>query len=317
MDTEERPAHESALAPTAESGPPSESDQDAVDRAGPSAQPIVSVILTRQELQLLSMAIDAPGIPGLAPDSPDVPPAVSALALLQAEASLRARELADIDEAGGLVVHEAISAMVTIAAFATRSAFVFHIPPGQNAFEYYAHERDGVIVAHTPRDESLHVLMLLDHESLVQQIVTFCECGDLAELEAASIVVSGDVLARARAAGESSGSGAALAVLRAQGTDSSSAVLANSLGSPHNVSVITVVEGQSQWLEQREITILNSGDAAWLVEPRLDDDTASERMYVLTTVTSEQLRERLSAEIAAWRPVDPHKHDGESSNQPD
>jgi hypothetical protein len=268
------------------------------------AQPLISLTLTQEELDLVGRLLDVEGIPGLDVDGSDDPQQSDrvALGLLYAERSLRARELARIDNDGRLLLHEAVLATVSVCAYAEESVFVFHTEPGGTTSQYLGHRMEDTIVAHVVSEAGLHYLAILpDREALVEQVLSFCNLEDIPEAAGEGLRVSSAELAEAREKAAAGDVGGAAEALGRDGSDGRPAeTVAHALAGPHEVSIL--VRASAVHEEQGpKFTILRVPEAAWCAVR--DGDETSGADLLLQPIGSVALRKKLEDMLAAMAPT--------------
>jgi hypothetical protein len=134
---------------------------------------IPSLLVSREELVFLLSLLQADQIPGMDEDPlRNLSKDQQTLVLAQAERSLRAKGLADVDTQGRLTVREAVLMLVGTCAFPEFMVAVHRFPsdsPGQRVFY---NGRNGVIVAHERPEAPLHRFSFInDRAGLFEQIL--------------------------------------------------------------------------------------------------------------------------------------------------
>ena len=119
----------------------------------------MNVLLSRDELLLMLQLLRAPTLAGLdANPAGDWNAEQQRVALTVAERALRARDLAHLRPGGELAVHTALLAAVGVCAYPQATLFVYHWPANaEAATRYFAHQRQGELVAHTRPADVLHL----------------------------------------------------------------------------------------------------------------------------------------------------------------
>jgi hypothetical protein len=137
----------------------------------------LDVTLSREELLYLLFLLNSDFIVGIDPDPLDTfPSQQKALAFAHAERSLRARDLADLDENGNVVVREAILLMAGTCAFPEFLLAAHSFPSTGEPKRIFWNGRAGVIVAHERPEAPLHRLSFLkDRDNLLKEIIDFCK----------------------------------------------------------------------------------------------------------------------------------------------
>ena len=258
-----------------------------------AVEPLVEITLSREELNLLTWLVGAETLPGLEADPVEnLSREQQAMGIIHAEHSLRARDLARLDDSGHLVVNNVLLIMVEACAYPDQSLFVFHTLPGGTTYQHFGYRRAETMVIHSVREAALHHLSLMpDQRTFIEQIVSLCEARQLPETGAEPITVDRDILARARdiaARGDAQG---AEALLQEKGAEAQSAsIVANALATPHKVSFIVHATQLGDAIQRRELTVLHGVDTAWGMVPADSDETQT---YTLSPMTTKDLKQTL------------------------
>jgi len=137
----------------------------------------LNITLSREELEFLLYLLKSGPILGFDPDPLErYSKEQTALTFAQAERSLRARGLADLDENGNVVVREAILLMAGTCAFPEFLLAAHSFPSTGDPKRIFWNGRAGVIVAHERPEAPLHHLYFLkDRDALLKEILSFCK----------------------------------------------------------------------------------------------------------------------------------------------
>lgn len=137
----------------------------------------LNITLSREELEFLLYLLKSGPILGFDPDPLErYSKEQTALSFAQAERSLRARDLADLDENGNVVVREAILLMAGTCAFPEFLLAAHSFPSTGEPKRIFWNGRAGVIVAHERPEPPLHHLYFLKgRDALLKEVLSFCK----------------------------------------------------------------------------------------------------------------------------------------------
>lgn len=252
--------------------------------------------LSREELLLLLNLLKAGYILGLEPDPlGEGTPEQQARTLLQAERALRARELARLDEAGHLIVQNALLAAVGTCAYPLKNLVAHHFPPESPVQRCFGHAREDSWVFRYEPERGMYLFALhFDRESWLNHVVNHAKCGQLLGAGTAPLTLKGRTLSKARGLVGSSPTAARQALVEDGVPESEAEWLVAMLGAPHNITVFHTLSLQADnSLSKQELTVVDAKDNSWiLAEPAA---TAGTDTYVLTPATTQQLLDTLAA----------------------
>lgn len=243
----------------------------------------VNVILSRDELALVLSLLQAQTIPGLDPDPLGERSAEQQdAAFVTAARGLRARGLArartpDQADAAPLAIHAGVLAAVGACAFSAGALFVYHWPSrAELPLRIFGHLRDNAFVIHTPYEDVLHrFTVLASREELVDQALNVCQLREEPTARAGELRLAGDDFGQLRQLAEQGNLIQARALLdpaRAP-ADLLNALLATLASQPQVtiVQVLRLADGGAA--AQHDLTLVQSSNALWLVEP-IDGDAS-------------------------------------------
>lgn len=233
-----------------------------------STEPI-NILLSREELLLTLRTLQAESIPGLDNDPlSNLTPDGLELAMTVAERALRARELAQVREDGGLALHHLLLTAVGVCAYATETVFVYHWPEDSDfPVRYFGHIRNDDFVAHTRPEDILHMFTLLPSKAqMVEQISQLCAWEERAQQNgsyALEVVDFGQVRQWSRD-GEVE---TAVAHLKKHRADAEAAVaLVNTLAQSPDITILQMLKQQEdQSVAKYDFTVVQNRDHCWLM----------------------------------------------------
>ena len=257
----------------------------------------INVLLSREELILVLDLLATTIIPGLDFDPlGDMNSQQRALAMIWAGRALRARELARLNEAGELVVHQALLTAVGVCAYSSDAIFIFHWPrAGTEPKRFFGHMRGEDIVSHTRLADVLHLFTLLPtREHLLNQVFDFCEYEDGSAAENLSMTVSNASFIRARElASEAQTQPAADLLIGENAPAKAATAFAATLADSPRVSIFqTLKQVGEDSVEKSDFTIVQNQQYSWLIAPAQEDETA----LLVKTTTKDEV-ETLLAEL--------------------
>lgn len=215
-------------------------------------------------------------------------------ALIHAEHSLRARDLAQIDSQGNLEIRQAVMMLVATCAFAQRTIVLsqFEMPDGQ-PFQVFAHASQGEYVLHQIPEPPLHRFTAYPEKGgLVTSLLDHSGCKTLVQIDLPQFELSRDLLADTREKIEHGELEQALSLLEQAGLSSIIAqTLCDTLKGTHQISVFhNFYRLQDGNLIERSISILHSSDTAWLVV-----DTEEGQKQIFYPISSDNLAQALES----------------------
>lgn len=237
----------------------------------------INVLLSREELLFVLNLLQANSIPGLDADPAGVlNEEQRTLALMWGERALRARELAQIREDRGVVVHNALLTAVGVCAYSNHALFIYHWSGQEEApTRYFAHLRNGDIAVHTRPEDVLHLFTLLpSREHLFTDVLTVCEYDDVAASEFAEMTVTENSFIRAR---ELVGKGdievAARLLVNDGATDAAALAYVGTLANSPRISIFQTFRQEGETAVQKgDFTVVQDGQHAWLIAPAASDN---------------------------------------------
>jgi hypothetical protein len=229
-----------------------------------------SILLSREELLYVLDLLQAESIPGL-DDDPlgELTPEQRTLALIWAERALRARELAQVQDDGDVVLHNTLLTAVGVSAYPQSTLFVYHWPAGAEApTRYFGHVRGEDVVDHSRPEDVLHRFTLLSSKTdLVHQALTVCEYEETPTRPAFEFTLPGADFARTRELAEAGQTEQARETLVAGGAvPEAAAALARTLSGSPRVSILqSVKQGAGDAVDRRDLTLVATAQATWLI----------------------------------------------------
>jgi hypothetical protein len=226
-----------------------------------------SVVLTREELTLVTRAVGSTELPGVGAEPPDrLGGAQEAYGQAYAQRSLRARGLATVDAERHLVVASSLVRLVQTCTHARQALWLFRMSPGAATMQAFGYVGDESVVLHTKPELLLHEFATLPNEAaLIERIVALAGCAALPNGAGTPLVIPAETIARARRiAAERDVRGAATALEDGGVDDANAAAIATTLAGAHSVSVfVHLVPQPDGTFDREEITVLHGGGAAW------------------------------------------------------
>jgi len=231
----------------------------------------INVLLSREELLLVLDLLRADEISGLDADPLGaLDDEQRQLAVIWASRALRARQLAQLNEAGELMVHDALLTAVGTCAYAEKAISAFHWRAGEETpSRYFGHIRGEDVVAHTRPEDVLHLFTLLPSpEELLSQLLDFCAYEDTPSA-AFEMRVTNEIFVQARGlAGEGKADQARqLLIDNGAGRETAVAFIATLTQSPR-VSILQTLERDGDNAVQKsDFTIIQNGTYSWFIMP--------------------------------------------------
>ncbi|PKO23704.1 MAG: hypothetical protein CVU38_02420 [Chloroflexi bacterium HGW-Chloroflexi-1] len=263
------------------------------------SQPL-TVLLSREELLAILDVLRAPTIPGLDREpTGELAPDQQAFAVVVARRALLARELAQIRADGELLVHRALLTAVGVCAYSQDAVLAYHWPSGGQApHRLFGHIRGADVVVHTRPSAVLHRFTLLQSkEDLVNQVLAFCECGDVPVAQPLEFTVPRQDFADARQLASAGDAARATALLTQAGVPNAAAgALVSTLVSSPRVSILQTLKQQgNQAVRSREFTLVQNGKHAWWVAPAAGQEAKAP--LLVKTATAEEIRDLLAKSL--------------------
>lgn len=237
----------------------------------------VNLLLSREELLFALNLLDAQFIPGLDPDPlGELTPEQRPLALTIAGRALRARGLAQVQANGEWVLHNDLLAAVGGCAYAQSVASIFHWTPNAGTpARYFAHIRGDNIVAHTRPEDILHRFALLPSQAeLMAQILALCNYKNGNGSGKLELTVPGAAFVQVRELAAGGDTAKAVEMLQGHGAAPAAAkAFVDTLAASPSVTILqTLKQEGGQAVKKQDLTLLQSGQHAWLVIAAPDDN---------------------------------------------
>lgn len=233
-----------------------------------SIEPI-NVLLSREELLLTLRMLQVESIPGLDSDPQgNLTPEGLELALTVAGRALRARELAQVQEGGGLALHNLLMTAVGICAYATQTVFVYHWQEdGDLPVRYFGHIRGNDFVAHTRPDDVLHLFTLLPTKAqMVEQIFQLCTWEDKSQKNGAYSLEVADFGQVRQWARQGEVDTAVTHLVNHQANPEAANALVSTLSHSPHVSIMQMLKQQAdQSVAKQDFTLVRDQDHGWLM----------------------------------------------------
>ena len=257
----------------------------------------INVLLSREELIFVLDLLQADSIPGLDADPlGDLNAQQRAMAMVWAERALRARELGQLNEAGELILHQALLTAVGVCAYSNNAIFIFHWPEaGAEPRRFFGHIRGQDIASHTRPVDVLHQFTLLpSREHLTAQVFDFCGYEDGSEPAALTMRVSNANFVRARELASAGQTQAAAELLTSDTAPAETATaFTNTLADSPRLSILqTLKQAGEDTVQKSDFTLVQNDKYAWFVAPAQED----EAVLVVKTTNQGEL-ETLLAEL--------------------
>jgi len=237
----------------------------------------MNVLISREELLLVLDLLKAETIWGLDNDPlGKLDEAQRQWAVIWASRALRARQLAQLNEAGELMVHDALLTAVGTCAYADIVVSVFHWQAGEEIpLRYFGHIRGEDVVAHTRPEDVLHLFTLLpSKEELLSQILDFCEYKDVppADFE---MRVANQNFVQVRELADARKEEQAVKLLVDNGAEGETAVaFISTLTNSPRISILqTLKQDGSNTLQKSNFTIIQNDVYIWFVVPIQEKET--------------------------------------------
>lgn len=228
----------------------------------------LSVQLSREELLFLLFTLKTDFIPGLDPDPlGELDKNQKNLSLLFAERALRARDLVNIDEKGGLVVRESLLLMIATCVYSEMMISLHHFPATTSPRMTFWHVRSGVIVSHTRPDAPLHGFALLKNSAdLKQQILDGCNLLSSDGLEYPEIITTNAALKTTREDSLKNIRHAIKGLVSNGANPQSAQEICGVLAGEHSVSALHLAfQLPDKTSQQESATVLSGKTSSWLM----------------------------------------------------
>jgi hypothetical protein len=249
----------------------------------------LSILLSQEELLAVLDVLRVRFIPGLDAEALEGPTEEQQqLMLAVARRALQARELAQVREDGGFLLHRALLTTVGVCAYSESAALVYHWPAGgHQATRFFGHIRGDEVVAHTRPDLALHHFALLaSKEQLITRLLNVCEYQESPASERLELTVTREAFIRARELAGARNEAEATHILAEGGAVEAAHALAHALAESPPVSVLQLLkQNGNESVQSRQFTLLQNGRHAWFVLPLSGEADAP--LLVRTTTTEE------------------------------
>jgi hypothetical protein len=249
----------------------------------------MNVLLSRDELLLMLQLLRAPTLAGLdANPAGDWNAEQQRVALTVAERALRARDLAHLRPGGELAVHTALLAAVGVCAYPQATLFVYHWPANaEAATRYFAHQRQGELVAHTRPADVLHLFTRLPSPAaLVTQLFTACGWEEVPTGASQQFTLPAPLFADVRRLAMSGEVAGALDLLRPQRIAIESArPFVMTLAEAPRLSVVQMRKQGNGGVQALDLTLVQNSQRSWLVTNGVNNDP--DTLAVKTTTRAE------------------------------
>ena len=246
----------------------------------------VDLLLSREELLLLLDLLQANTIPGLEVDPfGELNDAQRQLAIVWAGRALRARELAQLNEAGELMVHDDLLTAVGTCAYADKAIFAFHWHAGAKiAAPYFGHMRGDDVVVHIRPEDVLHQFTILpSKEELLTQLLDFCNYENTLDISEQSFEmrVTNKSFVQAREAVDNDDEERAVRLLVKNGAERETAVsFISTLTNTPSISILqTLKKDESDAMRKNDFTIIQNDEYTWFIVPVKEYGLHFKRIY--------------------------------------
>jgi len=251
----------------------------------------INVLLSREELLLVLDLLQAESLPGLDADPlGELSPEGRELALTVAGRGLRARDLAQVAEDGGLTLHTTLLTAVGVCAYSTNTVFVYHWPENrENPTRYFGHIREDDVAAHSRPDDVLHLFTLLPSKSqLIEHVLAFCEYQDVPRNDLPEMAVTGEdfVQVRELASSGSAEEAASLLIESGAAQESASAFVSALAGSPRISILQTLTQEREDGVLRRDFTVVQDGQHTWFIGAT-SEESENPNLAIRTTTREE------------------------------
>lgn len=251
--------------------------------------PAATIQLSRDELLLTLHLLGVNTIPGLDPD-PEGPinTKEEVLALRVAGRSLQAREVARIDKAGELLLHEMLLTAVGTCAFAQNSLFIYHWPVvNKEPHRYFIHKQGDNIVVHSRPSPIIHGFTLIpDAPKLVDQIFTLCHYNEVPLVHHYEFTIPSEIFIQVRHMAQNDQLPSAQDLLMANGQSKDvAAAFTSTLGDQQvRIAVFQSLKSFAEMEHKEDFTLLQVEQYSWLLTP-INEDAKQTSLLIETTTT--------------------------------
>lgn len=227
------------------------------------------VLLSRNELLVILKLLAVADLPGLGPDPlGELSAEQQAYGMTVAERSLRAREMALVDQQGALLVQREVLELIGSCALAQGTLVVTDVRPSENrANQWFGHRLDTTFVAHFLPDSALHQFnQVADRAALAALIGDFASWPDCPAAPLAALELTGAVLAAAREQAGQDGRTAARLLVEAGADAASAEAVAAILSSAHGVTVVQAIHRRdADTAAVTSVTVLYNKTGVWVM----------------------------------------------------
>ncbi len=251
----------------------------------------INIMLSREELLVVLNLLQANSIPGLDTDpAGELNEEQRALALHWGMRSLRARELARLNDNRTLVVHDALLTAVGVCAYSNNALFIYHwsgddAPPTR----YFSHIRGDDIAVHTRPEDVLHLFTLLpSKEYLFTQVMEICEYEDMAASQLDEMKTTETNFVRVRELVNKGDAPVAVGLLINSGAQAESAQLfVDTLANSPRVSIFQTFKQESdETVKKGDFTVVQDNQQAWFISPA-QTENGSPSLFIKPTTRDE------------------------------
>lgn len=255
------------------------------------------VLLSRDELLVILRLLSAVALPGLGPDPlGELTVEQQALGLIVAERSLRARELATLDEQGALLIQRGVLELVGSCALAPGTLVVTHVGALQNrAVQWFGHHLDAIFVAHLLPDIVLHQFtQAANRAALVALAGDLAAWPDCPAAPLPPLVLPADVIVAAREQAPQNGDAVRSRLIAANADPASATALTEILAGPHGVTVVQALHRRNADITAvTSITVLSHSAGLWVMTELETGDPGQHRLQPVTRAEAEALISQL------------------------
>lgn len=232
---------------------------------------LINILISREELLLVLDLLQVDAISGLDTDPLGaLDEKQRQLAVIWASRALRARQLAQLNGDGDLMVHDALLTAVGTCAYADKALSIFHWKAGEEIpSRYFSHIRGEDIVAHTRPADVLHLFTLLpSKEMLLSQLLDFCEYADVPPA-AFEMQMTNAEFVQVRELVDGNEGEQAIKLLVDNGAEGETATaFVSTLAASPRVSILQALkQGEGDTVRKNDFTIIQNDSYSWFIEP--------------------------------------------------
>lgn len=229
----------------------------------------VGIQLSREELLYMLYLIKTDYILGLEPDPMGkMSTEQIELGLVFAERSLRARELAAIDNKGDLQVDSSLLAMIEACAYSDFVVALHYFQPEGLRQKIFWHRRQGLIVKHTiPSAELHHFSFTKEGDLLINEILSYCNISQPKVVNLPKFQVKSDLLGAVKESANVDMKKAIELLTEVNVPADSAYEICTILSGKYSIAALHLAhQSKNNELAKNELTVLSGETSTWMMK---------------------------------------------------